>query len=60
MGQNCEVSIAARRTVILLAGLAMTVSLAACAQEGPSEPVRATMVNHGVETRTQRQGRLTE
>ncbi|MDP2125470.1 MAG: gamma-glutamyltransferase, partial [Parvibaculum sp.] len=46
--------------VILLAGLAMTVSLAACAQEGPSEPVRATMVNHGVETRTQRQGRLTE
>ncbi|MDO8838195.1 MAG: gamma-glutamyltransferase [Parvibaculum sp.] len=60
MGQNCEVSITARRALILLAGLAMTVSLAACALEEPPEPVRGKAVSRGVETRTERQGRLTE
>ena len=39
--------------------LAASLGLAACAEEGPREPVRGTAVSHGIETQPERQARMT-
>lgn len=39
--------------------LAASLGLAACADDGPRDPVRGTAVSHGVETQPERQARMT-
>ncbi|MEQ9227308.1 MAG: gamma-glutamyltransferase [Parvibaculum sp.] len=57
MWSNCGVS--ARLPAAALAALALTLGLSACVEEGPRDPIGITAVSHGVETRTDRQARLT-
>src|SRR5690606_23823522 len=56
MGRNCEFS-AGRGA--LLAGMALAATLAACAEIGQPEPQTGHAVGHGVETRVERQARIT-
>lgn len=56
MGRNCELS-AGRGA--LLAGMALAATLAACAEIGQPEPQTGHAVGHGVETRVERQARIT-
>ncbi|WP_339829280.1 gamma-glutamyltransferase [uncultured Parvibaculum sp.] len=60
MGQKCGIPVAVLRQATGLAGIAMAVSLSACVELGEPEPIAATSVSHGVETRTQRLARLTD
>ena len=60
MGQKCGFPVAVLRQATGLAGIAMAVSLSACVELGEPEPIAATSVSHGVETRTQRLARLTD
>jgi gamma-glutamyltranspeptidase/glutathione hydrolase len=39
--------------------LAAALGLAACAEQGPRDPVRGTAVSHGIETQPERQARMT-
>lgn len=50
---------AARGLRLAPLALAASLGLAACAEEGPREPVRGTAVSHGIETQPERQARMT-
>lgn len=50
---------AARAVPLAPLFLAAALGLAACAEQGPRDPVRGTAVSHGIETQPERQARMT-
>ncbi|MBO6906501.1 MAG: gamma-glutamyltransferase, partial [Parvibaculum sp.] len=60
MWLNCEGRSPVFRSVAASLALAAALGLAACAEEGPRDPIGLTAVSHGVETGAERQARLSE